>query len=146
MQKFSEKRILIAVVLVMICLCAVAVFYSYWNRQDNFPKDISKATNKQIIGLLEKNKDGANYIAKYPDFRVDKKMVLDKDSIIAGQSGQNFKEVYQGLELENNRYMRVDLMNQSGDRGLIAVLDFKTQQTVKAYGVVLVKSAIAPKK
>ena len=75
-----------------------------------------------------------------PDFKINNKEILTKESIIAGQNGPNFKEVYQGLELQNGRYMRIDLINQAGDRGLIAVIDFKKQTVLKAYGIILLKS------
>ena len=75
----------------------------------------------------------------HPDFTIQKKEILTEDSIAAGQNGQNFKEVYHGLELQDNRYMVVNLMNQAGDRGLIALIDFKTQSTIKAYGIILFK-------
>ncbi|MGA2417847.1 MAG: hypothetical protein ABSF55_01225, partial [Candidatus Staskawiczbacteria bacterium] len=73
----------------------------------------------------------------YVDKKIDKKEILTKESIVAGQNGPNFKEVYQGLELQDSRYMRVDLMNQAGDKGLITVIDFKNQTVPKAYGIVL---------
>jgi hypothetical protein len=103
--------------------------------------DILKTTDAEIIKLLKTNTDSAEYMNKYVDFKIGEKTLLNKDSISAGQNGQNFQEVYQGLELEDNRYLRVDLMNSAGDWGLITVLDFKTKTVTKAFGLMLIDAS-----
>ena len=75
----------------------------------------------------------------HPDYIIEDKIILTKESILAQRSGANFKEVYQGLEFQDNRYMRIDLINSAGDRGLVSVLDFKNNTVPKAYGIILLK-------
>jgi len=58
-----------------------------------------------------------DYIERYKNFKIEKKTLLTKESILAGQNGENFKEVYQSLDLEDNRYLRADLMNAAGELG-----------------------------
>lgn len=106
------------------------------------PKDLSKISDREIIGLLEKNQDSKEYIEKNKDFKIEEKIVLTKDSILEGQNTQNFKEVYQGLKLEDNRYLKVNLINLAGDNGLVSVIDFKDKKVLKAYGLILLKSGV----
>ena len=71
------------------------------------PVDIATITNKQILSLLKTNSDSAGYVNKYKDFEITSEIPLTKEAIEVGRQGENFKEVYQGLELQDNRYMRV---------------------------------------
>ena len=93
-----------------------------------------------IIAILEKNQGSKDYMQEHKDFKIQDKTVLTKESIVAGQNGQNFREVYQGLDLQDNRYLKVDLMNSTGDRGLIAVVDFQKRIALKAYELILLKA------
>lgn len=136
MQIFLKITIIILFVL-LICLAGVLLFF-----YNQAPKDLSKITDIQIMLLLSKNSDAKEYMQNHPDFKIKDKAVLTKESILAGQNGQNFKEVYQGLGLENNRYLKVDLINGSGSNGLVAVLDFKTGQTLKAYGIIFLQASV----
>ncbi len=132
------KKAIILFVIILIALVAFAGIFLYNQKS----KDISKISDKEIILLLKNNIDAKEYLQSHPDYKIQDKIILTKDSIIAGQKGQNFKEVYQGLDLENNRYVKVNLMNLAGDRGLVAVIDFKTKQVPKAYGIMLFKAGM----
>jgi hypothetical protein len=130
---------IISIILVIIVVLIVGVFFVF---QTQKPLDLSKVTDSQIISLLNKNSDAKDYIQSHPDFKIDKKEILTKESIVAGQNGANFREVYQGLELQDNRYMKVDLINIAGDRGLIALIDSNEKTTLRAYGLLLLKSSV----
>ena len=130
------KKVLIIFVILFSLFVAVVIFFVYNQK----PQDLSRISETQIIARLKENSDAKEYMQNNPDFKINNKEILTKESIIAGQNGPNFKEVYQGLELQNGRYMRIDLINQAGDRGLIAVIDFKKQTVLKAYGIILLKS------
>ncbi|MFA5877810.1 MAG: hypothetical protein WC845_00305 [Candidatus Staskawiczbacteria bacterium] len=134
----SKRNIVISF---FVLLFVVAYFFVYNNPSQNMSADILKTTDAEIIKLLKTNTDSAEYMNKYVDFKIGEKTLLNKDSISAGQNGQNFQEVYQGLELEDNRYLRVDLMNSAGDWGLITVLDFKTKTVTKAFGLMLIDAS-----
>ena len=137
MSLFYKIIILIAVLVVIALFVGYSLFL-----QNQSPKDLSKVSDSQIVSLLDKNADAKDYMKNHADFKINRKEVLTKESIISGQKAANFKEVYQGLELQNNRYLRVDLINAAGDRGLLAVLDFKTDQTIKAYGIILLQAGV----
>lgn len=128
-----KKNISIIILVILVALIAAAIFFVY----NQSPQDLSKISDSQIVSLLNKNSDARDYIKNHPDFKIEKKEILTKQSIVAGQNGENFKDVYQGLELQDNRYMLVSLMNPAGDRGLISVIDFKTKTTIRAYGLLL---------
>jgi hypothetical protein len=136
-MQLSKKVIFIFYAVIFFTAILFVLFFLVYSKDE--PLNISEVSDNEIVLLLEKNKDCSDYIKKYSDFKIQDKTILTKDSIIVGQNGQNFKEVYQGLELEDNRYMKVDLMNLNGDRGMITVIDFKTKQVPKAYGVMLFK-------
>ena len=108
-------------------------------------KDYSKITDEEIITLLMTNKDSLDYLEKYKDFQIEKKTILNKESILEGQNGENFREVYQDLSLENNRYLKVDLMNKAGANGLIAVLDLRKKEVPKVFGLILFNSEVEVK-
>jgi hypothetical protein len=127
-----------AIIFIIIIFALVAVFLFIFGV--NFSNDISKISDKDIIKILQRNQDAKDYMQKYPDFKIDKKAILSKDDIIQGQDGQNFKEVYQELELADNRYVRVNLTNSSGDRAMITIIDFKIKSAIKAYGIILFKA------
>jgi hypothetical protein len=123
-------------VIIIFAVVAVFLFVFLYNLQN----DISKISEKNIIKILQTNQDAKNYMQNYPDYKIDKKQILSKDDIIRGQNAQNFKEVYQSLELEDKRYIKVDLINSAGDRGMITVIDFKNKSVLKAYGIMLFKA------
>jgi len=117
-----------------LVILAIGAFFYF---QKQAPKDLSKVSDKEITELLKGNKDSSDYMKSYSNFTIKDKTILTVESIKQGQDGQNFKEVYQGLELQNNRYLMVDLINPKGDKGLVALIDFKTNTTVKAFGIFL---------
>ncbi len=126
----NKKIILLAAGL---CLFLGAVYFFLTQEMG-----LSEMNDNTLIALLAKNYDVKEYMDANPGFKIAEKNILTGDMISAGQKGQNFNEVYQDLALEQNRYMRVDLINGSGDKGLITVIDFKTKTVVKAFGTVLV--------
>ena len=134
-MSFKQKIVILVVVILLI---AGFVFVL----KDRLFKDYSRITNEEIIALLKTNKDSLDYLEKYKDFRIEKKVVLTKTDILEGQKGENFREVYQDLSLEDNRYLKVDLMNKAGTNGLIAILDLKKKTVPKVFGLILLKSEV----
>ena len=145
-----RKKIVFIVFVFLVILSAIIGYFFVFKEQPakstpDILIDISKITDDEIINLLRTNNDGLDYIEKYKDFKIDKKTPLTKESILSGQNGENFKEVYQGLDLEDNRYLRADLMNSTGNWGLIAVLDLKAKSVVKAFGLMLINAGVQTK-
>jgi len=141
----SRKNTIILILSLVVLLVAVGYFLIYSNQpteENNLPLDLSNVSDDQIISLLRTNEDALWYLDKYKDFRIEKKIILTPESIVAGQEGENFKEVYQDLDLEANRYLRADLMNAAGSWGLISVLDFKTNSVAKAFGLMMLSAGI----
>ena len=141
----SRKNTIILILSLVVLLVAVGYFLIYSNQpteENNLPLDLSNVSDDQIISLLRTNEDALWYLDKYKDFRIEKKIILTPKSIVAGQEGENFKEVYQDLDLEANRYLRADLMNAAGSWGLISVLDFKTNSVAKAFGLMMLSAGI----
>ena len=129
-----KNKIIFIVVFISLLVIFLYVFLQ------NHEKDIFKISDKDVIEILQKNQDAKDYMQNHSDFKIDKRGILSKDDIIQGQNGQNFKEVYQELDLEDNRYIKVDLINPAGDRGMITVIDFKNKSVLKAYGIMLFKA------
>ena len=127
-------------VIILICIFLVLLISAIFLVNIFSLKNIYKIQDKEIISLLKTNIDGLNYINKYPDFKINKKEILTKESIKSGQDALDFKEVYQNLDLENNRYIKVDLINLNNINGLIAVLDFKENKVVKVFGILMLES------
>ena len=137
-----SKNIIITIIVLIIAVIAVLVFFFPKKELPELPKETSEITNEEIIELLKENKDSLSYIERYPGFKIEAKTVLTKESILEGQEGPNFKEVYQDLSLEDNRYLRVDLMNSAGDKGLITIIDAKTKTVPKAFGILMIKAGV----
>ncbi|MDD5606745.1 MAG: hypothetical protein PHN37_02690 [Candidatus Pacebacteria bacterium] len=115
----------------------------YQNILQDIPENILELTREQIISLLETNEYSLKYIKSNPGFIIEEKIVLTKESILEGQNGINFKEVYDDLELEENRYLKIKLINQIGNKGMIVVLDLKTQTVPRAFHLLLIKTEIS---
>lgn len=141
-MSLSKKNIIIFVVIILVLVLAIGFLFTL---RKPLPTDLSKAPDKEIAELLRKNEDNNNYMNTYPDFIIKDKLVLTKEAILEGQNGQNFKEVYQGLELEGNRYLKIDLMNPAGDRGMVTVLDIKKGEVLRAFGIMLLSNSVSPK-
>jgi hypothetical protein len=138
----KKNAIYFYAILLAIVLIATADFFIYNQKSNEESYNISNVSDQQIISILSQNSDAVEYIKNHPDFRIQNKTILTKDAIIAGQNGVNFREVYQELDLQDNRYMRVDLTNVAGNKGLITVIDFKTKGVSKVYGILLLKAGI----
>ena len=134
-----KKNILILIFILLAVLIVLVIFFMYNQKRPGGYPDLSKVSDSQIISLLNKNSDAKDYIKNHPDFTIKDKTILTKESILSGRGATNFKEVYYGLDLQDGRYMRVDLINPAGDRGLISVLDFKNNTVPKAYGIILIE-------
>lgn len=141
-MNFGQKIIVIAVIIILILVIAVIFFIKSQSFQNQPAYDILGISQEEIVNLLKENKDSLVYIEKYPDFKIEKKTVLTRENILEGQNAKNFKEVYQDLDLEDNRYIQVELINKAGDRGLIAVLDFKKKEVINVFGLILLKAGL----
>lgn len=140
---FSKKNIILSVLIAIIIVVDILYFFMFF-KNDNSNIQLQK-TDEEIISVLNKNQDCKNYMQKNPDFKIQKKTVLTKESILEGQNGQKFKEIYIGLELQNNRYIMVNLINNAGNSGFIAVIDFEKNEVLKAYGMLLFNSSVKAK-
>jgi len=142
------SKIYIAVIFIVLLLTAGYFFIyreTFLGNDSSTLKDISQFSDEDIVALLKTNPDSSEYMGKYKDFKIGKRTVLTKESILEGQNGENFKEVYQGLDIENNRYLRADLMNSAGDWGLITILDFKKRTVAKVFGMLLISTGVEVK-
>jgi hypothetical protein len=117
-------------VLVIAVLVAIIIFFIYNQPTSWQTENLSLISDSQIISILKTSSDVQEYIKSHPDFKIDKKEILTKEGIITGSNGVNFREAYSGLSPEDGRYMRVDLTNQAGDRGMIIMIDFKKNEVV----------------
>lgn len=131
-----KKKIALLIIVILVITGFVFIY------KDKLLRKPSEISNEEIIALLRTDKDGLDYLENNQNFQIKKKSVLTETDIFEGQKGENFKEVYQGLSLENNRYLKVDLMNQQGTNGLIAVLDLKDSKILKVFGLLLFKSEV----
>lgn len=132
------KKIIPIIFCVVIVLVVAVTFFVY--SQSQKPLDPTKVSDSQIISMLRKNSNAQYYMGNHSDFLISKKQILTREDIINGQNGANFREVYLGLKLEDSRYMTVNLMNPAANNGLVAVIDFKKNEVLRAYGIMLYKS------
>jgi len=143
----QNKKIILWIVVAVLLVVILIFGYLIFKNQSlkNQPINPFLAKDEEIISILKTNKDIEIYTEKYPDFKINNKVILTKDSILAGQNDQNFQPVYLGLDLEDNRYMKVDLMDQLGSNGFIGVIDFKNNSVTKAFGILLLQAQASVK-
>ncbi len=127
-------KIYFKIILVIVVLAALGGIF--FISKPLSPKSSAVMDEEEISSLLKKDVDTLAYINKYPEFKIEDKIVLSKEDVIKGQAGQNFKEVYQDLGPESGRYMKLDLINGQGDRGLIVVIDLKEQKVLKSFEII----------
>lgn len=132
-------------IVIIISIIIVLVLLLYFLLPKFFTQNLQSLSDSQVIAFLNKNQDSKDYMSKNPDFKIEKKEILTKESILNGQNGQNFKEMYQGLSLENNRYMEVELMNGNGSMGLIVILDFKLKNVANSALLMLAQVSVGGK-
>lgn len=125
--------------IVFLILIAIVFVYFFSLQEGPEPKNLLEITNQEIIKILKQDKDINSYTKKYPDFKIENKEILTKESIFSGQNGESLKQLYENLELENDRYLKVQLMDLSGSNGFFGVIDFKNNSVVKAFGIILLK-------
>ena len=126
-------------ILCFVLLLVLAIFVvANPSKKDNKQavKDNNLASEKELINLLKKDDDVLAYINKYRSFRIENKNILSEEEIINKQNGQELKEVYQDINPENDRYVRVDLIDGSGSNGLIVVIDLKEQKVIKSFDII----------
>jgi hypothetical protein len=136
MQKNAKIFLIAFLILVIVGF----VFFAFKDREIT-PRNLSKITDQEIIGILKKDKDIKEYIQKYPDFKIENKEVLTRESILVGQNAQSLQQIYQDLEFEDNRYIKVQLMDLAGQNGFFGVIDFKNNSVIKAFGILLFKAS-----
>lgn len=140
-----DKNIRIILLVVLAVLLSAGFFYLSFilggKNKKSKDVDMFSATDKEVVEILKTNKDVAEYTQAHSDFKIESREILKKESILAGQQGQNFQAVYSGLELEDNRYMKVQLINTEGNNGFITVIDSKDNSVPKAFGILLFKAS-----
>jgi len=136
-MKNNAKIFLVAGFILII----VGFSFLFFIEKDFEKKDLLKISDFEIIEILKKDKDIKEYTQKYPDFKIESKEILTKESILTGQNAQDLKQIYEGLELENERYIKVQLMDLAGQNGFFGVIDFENNSVVKAFGILLFKAS-----
>ncbi len=140
-----NKNVKVILMIISIVFLTITFFYFFGilgsKGQQDQKTDLFSMTDQEIIETLKTNKDVAEYVQTYGDFTIESKEVLTKESILSGQNGQSFQEVYNGLELENNRYTKIKLINSDRSIGFIAVIDSKDNSVPKAFGIILFKAS-----
>jgi len=136
-----NKKVLIVCAVAAVALIAFAGLFLYNQKSEKMltsATNLANVSDSQIISLLQKNADAENFMQNNENFKVSKKEILTQESIAVGQKATSFATVYQGLAAESNRYMRIDLTNQTGDKGLITIVDFKNNTVPKAFGILFI--------
>jgi hypothetical protein len=137
----NKKRIAILSAILIIFLVIIGFTYFVLQNKNKPIKDLSLLNDTEIIEILKTNKDIKEYTKNYPDFKIENKEILTKDSIAFGQNGNNLQPLYYGLELEDNRYMKVQLMDSIGSNGFFGIIDAKDSSVQKAFGILLFQTS-----
>jgi hypothetical protein len=136
--KITKPLITTLVFVAIACFLYVLLFMPFSGLSGN-KIDLNLIKDQEIIEILKTNADVADYIARNPDFSIQSKEILTKDSILKGQNQNTFQPVYIALELENDRYLKVQLMNTAGSEGYITVIDANDSSVQKAFGMLLIQ-------
>ena len=119
--------------IVFVVLVGLLVLISS-SRQDANPR----TSEEKLLEILKQNDEVAGYMEKNPDYQILNISILSADEIREKQNGTQFRELYENLTLEDNRYVKVDLMDKSG-HGLMTIIDLNKGEVVKVFGIILIK-------
>jgi hypothetical protein len=136
-NKFWLPALIFAVVAILLYV----LFFVNFGELNGLGKkvDLNTLTDQEIIQILKTNADVADYISRNPEFAIQSKEILTKDAILRGQNQNTFQPVYIALELEDSRYLKVQLMNAAGSEGYITVIDANDSSVQKAFGMLLIQ-------
>jgi hypothetical protein len=126
----GKKKLLILPLIILILIFFIIIY-----RQ----KRAKEFTDDEIIQMLKNNSDATEYMKRNPDFKIVNKTLLTRETILKGQNATYFKEIYQNLLLEDNRYLKIDLMDFKTNHGLISIIDLKEGKVIKVYGIILIE-------
>ena len=92
----------------------------------------------KILNILKQNNEVLGYMKKNPNYEILNITYLSSDEIAEKQNGTYFRELYENLTLENNRYVKVDLIDKNTNRGLMTIIDLEKQKVIKIFGLLLI--------
>ena len=124
-------------IIILCILIAIVIFFVLTQKSVVQNKENDIVSDQEIKDILRKNKDASEYLDLYEKTNVKERVILSKEDILAGQQGETFKEIYEGLSLDDNKYMRVQLINEKGDRGIVSTIDLVKKEPVYVFGVIL---------
>jgi len=96
-------------------------------------------TDEEMLEILEKDSTGLTFLEKYDNFRVSTKELLTKEKIEERKERGDFKEIFEPLLLEDERYLKVRLDDWEGGRGIIATIDLNGGGPVIVHNLFLMK-------
>ncbi len=141
----SQKKIIIGVVIIIIAVVAFSLKTKFIKdkQEVSLEKEEKELTREEIVSVLQQNEKGADYLEKNDVFEIGENKPLTKEDILKNQKEKRYKEIYQDLSPEDNKYSKVTLINEAG-KGLFLILDLNNQKVVEIHDLILLKAQVKP--
>ena len=129
-------KYILPVLIILIILLGAFFFYYSQNREIENPEEV--LNKEQITALLENNETGAEFMQNYGDFEVEKINPLTKEEIEERRIEGDYREMFEPLLLEDDRYVEMEVVSKERDLGLVSIVDLKEDEIVEIYYLFLV--------
>ena len=96
-------------------------------------------TDEEMMGILKEDDTGLVFLGEYDNFQISTKEVLTKEKIERRKEEGDFKEIFEPLLIEDDRYLKVRLEDWEGGRGVIGTIDLKEKEPVIVHNLFLMR-------
>ncbi len=95
-------------------------------------------TREEIVEMLKTDEVGLAFLENYDGFKIERRELLSKEEIERRAIEGDYKEIYEDLSLEDDRYVMIRIAEREKNRGLVGTLDMEASVAVSLYNLFLI--------
>ena len=122
--------------LAVVLILFVAGFFIYMDTEEEIVEE--EITRERVVEMLKTDEVGREFLEDYSDFEVDEAYILTKEQIEERKEGWRYTLLYEDLLLEDNRYMKLRLVQEEKGMGVAGTFDLQEEEMVLMYYLFLV--------
>lgn len=112
----------------LLIVLVLGAFLFYYISEEEVVEDA--LNREEIVALLEGHETGVEFLEGYSGFQIEEVEVLSGEDISTRVVQGPYKELYEPLSLENDRYIFIKLTNHEKGRGAVGVVDLEEDKLV----------------
>jgi hypothetical protein len=86
--------------------------------------------DEEMLEIIRLDATGLTFLEGYDNFKISTKKLLNKEEIEKRKKEGDFKEIFEPLLIEDERYLKVRLDDWDGGRGIVGTIDIKESKPV----------------